>query len=170
VGWVEHQFVPVPVLMMRPKRLMPTLAALHRSESGQLCWQLKPAMTPYGEPSVAVWRSGRPIVMTVQEKDVKMADKLDDAAIKSAVHALGGWDHDVHRNALVRRYEFADFSTAFGFMTRVALAVEKADHHPEWSNVYRRVDIALTTHSAGGVTGLDVELAKTINRLAAATG
>ena len=108
--------------------------------------------------------------MTMQERDVKMSDKLDDAAINAAVRALDGWEHDVHRNALVRRFEFADFSTAFGFMTRVALAVEKADHHPEWSNVYRRVDIALTTHSAGGITGLDVELAKTINRLAGAAG
>jgi len=99
-----------------------------------------------------------------------MTERLDAAAIKAAVARLDGWQHDLERNALVRRFEFADFSAAFGFMTRVALAAEKADHHPEWSNVYKRVDIMLTTHSAGGISGLDVALAAAIDKLATAAG
>ena len=94
-----------------------------------------------------------------------MAERLGAAAIEAAVARLDGWQHDRQRNALVRRFEFADFSAAFGFMTRVALAAEKLDHHPEWSNVYKRVEIALTTHSAGGISALDVELATTIDKL-----
>jgi len=99
-----------------------------------------------------------------------MAEQLGTAAIEAALARLDGWQHDVRRNALVRRFEFADFSAAFGFMTRVALAAEKADHHPEWANVYKRVDIVLTTHEAGGVTALDVGLAEAIDRLANPTG
>ena len=94
-----------------------------------------------------------------------MAEKLDTAAIDAAVARLDGWQYDRQRNALVRRFEFSDFSAAFGFMTRVALAAEKRDHHPEWSNVYKRVEIALTTHSAGGISALDVELAAAIDAL-----
>lgn len=96
-----------------------------------------------------------------------MAQQLDAAAIAAAIARLDGWQHDRQRNALVRHLEFADFSAAFGFMTRVALAAEKAGHHPEWSNVYKRVDIALTTHDAGGITALDVDLATAIDRLVA---
>lgn len=99
-----------------------------------------------------------------------MTEKLDAVAIKAALARLAGWQHDTQRNALVRRFEFADFSAAFAFMTRVALAAEKSDHHPEWTNVYKRVDIVLTTHSAGGITKLDVELASAIDRLAGAMG
>lgn len=99
-----------------------------------------------------------------------MAEQLDAAAIEAAVARLDGWQHDRQRNALVRRFEFADFSAAFGFMTRVALAAEKADHHPEWANVYKRVDIVLTTHEAGGISALDVDLAAAIDRLVGSTG
>lgn len=77
---------------------------------------------------------------------------------------------DDDRPALFRRLNFADFNTAFGFMSRVALMADKRDHHPEWSNVYDKVEIVLTTHDAGGVTDLDVELAQFIDAAAAAAG
>ena len=75
------------------------------------------------------------------------------------------WQHDTARDALTRRFKFADFSAAFAFMTRVALLAEKMDHHPEWSNVYNRVDIALTTHDAGGLSARDVDMATAIEGL-----
>jgi 4a-hydroxytetrahydrobiopterin dehydratase len=71
------------------------------------------------------------------------------------------------RDAILRRFLFADFREAFAFMTRVALAAERLDHHPEWSNVYNRVEIVLTTHDAGGLTGKDLELAQNIDAAAA---
>ena len=71
------------------------------------------------------------------------------------------------RDAIVRSFRFGDFNAAFGFMTRVALAAEKLDHHPEWSNVYDRVEVLLATHDAGGVTALDVSLAKIMDAAAA---
>lgn len=99
-----------------------------------------------------------------------MSEQLHVDAIEAAVAQLDGWQHDRQRRALVRRFEFADFIAAFGFMTRVALAAEKAGHHPEWSNVYKRVDIVLTTHDAGGITSRDVDLARIIDRLAKPAG
>jgi 4a-hydroxytetrahydrobiopterin dehydratase len=83
-----------------------------------------------------------------------------------ALAALPGWTYDEERKAIARSFRFADFSEAFGFMTRVALAAEKADHHPDWSNSWNRVDVALSTHSAGGVTRLDIALAHAIDGLA----
>ena len=80
--------------------------------------------------------------------------------------APDGWTLEDEDQALVRSFKFKDFSEAFGFLTRVALHAEKADHHPEFTSVWNRVDFRLTTHSAGGVTGKDRELAETINRLA----
>ena len=71
-----------------------------------------------------------------------------------------GWTHDEKRDAITREFEFADFNRAFAFMTQVALAAEKADHHPEWSNVYNKVRVTLTTHDAGGVTQKDLDLAR----------
>ena len=94
-----------------------------------------------------------------------MVEQLDLAAIEAAIARLDGWQYDRQRPALVRRFEFADFSAAFGFMARVALAAEKVDHHPEWSNVYKRVDIVLTTHEAGGISARDVDLAAAIDKL-----
>ena len=76
------------------------------------------------------------------------------------------WTLEDEDQALVRSFKFKDFSEAFGFLTRVALHAEKVDHHPEFTSVWNRVDFRLTTHSAGGVTGKDRELAETINRLA----
>jgi len=82
-----------------------------------------------------------------------------------AAEQASGWAADETRPSIRRTFQFKDFSEAFGFMTRVALAAETADHHPEWSNVYNRVDVILTTHDAGGVTAWDVALAKQMNRI-----
>ena len=93
--------------------------------------------------------------MTAQSRDLIGADK--------ALLQLPGWRAAQGRDAIQRSLSFADFSAAFGFMTRVALAAEAMDHHPEWSNVYDRVEVVLTTHDAGGVTGMDVELARVMD-------
>lgn len=93
--------------------------------------------------------------------------RLDPDAARAAVAELDGWQLDESGSAIVKRYRFADFSAAFGFMARAALASEKLDHHPEWSNVYNRVEVKLTTHSAGGLTHRDFELAKTMDAIAA---
>jgi 4a-hydroxytetrahydrobiopterin dehydratase len=85
---------------------------------------------------------------------------------EEALAALPGWQWDEARGGIARRFRFADFSEAFGFMTRVALLAERADHHPEWSNVWNRVDILLTTHSEGGLTEKDVGLAAAIDSVA----
>jgi 4a-hydroxytetrahydrobiopterin dehydratase len=82
---------------------------------------------------------------------------LTPMTVQEALGGLPGWKVD--GNAIVREFTFRDFSEAFAFMTRVALAAETLNHHPEWSNVYNRVTVRLSTHSAGGITGLDVELA-----------
>jgi 4a-hydroxytetrahydrobiopterin dehydratase len=95
-----------------------------------------------------------------------MGRKLTDAEAEEAISTLPGWTFDLGRQGIRRSFRFEDFSEAFAFMTRVALAAEKADHHPDWSNVWNRVDILLTTHDAGGVTGRDIDLAKTIDALA----
>lgn len=76
-----------------------------------------------------------------------------------AIGKLKGWKADDGRDAIAKQFKFKDFNAAFGFMTRVALKADKMDHHPEWSNVYNKVDVVLTTHDAGGVTEKDVELA-----------
>lgn len=94
-----------------------------------------------------------------------MTALLTDAERDAALAALPGWRWVAERNAIARTFRLADFSAAFGFMTRIALAAERADHHPEWSNVWNRVDILLTTHSAGGLTAKDVDLARQIDAL-----
>ena len=94
-----------------------------------------------------------------------MIAQLDEDERAAALDALGEWDYDEARDALTRQFVFADFVEAFGFMTRVAILAEKADHHPEWSNVYARVDVLLTTHDAGGLSARDVALAKAIDAL-----
>lgn len=86
--------------------------------------------------------------------------------VAEALGQLDGWAAVEGREAIVKRFKFVDFNTAFGFMTRIALAAEKLDHHPEWSNVYNRVEVVLTTHDAGGLTALDVRLAKIIDAAA----
>ena len=82
-----------------------------------------------------------------------------------ALAGLEGWIYDEARSGIFKSFKFADFGEAFAFMVRVALEAEKADHHPDWSNVWNRVDILLSTHSEGGVTGKDVALAQRIEAL-----
>jgi 4a-hydroxytetrahydrobiopterin dehydratase len=94
--------------------------------------------------------------------------RLSDEEIAGALAGLKGWAYDPARGAIARSVRFADFGEAFAFMTRVALAAERADHHPDWSNSWNRVDIALSTHSAGGVTALDIDMAASIDRFAPA--
>jgi 4a-hydroxytetrahydrobiopterin dehydratase len=84
-----------------------------------------------------------------------------------AVAKLEGWTVVEGREAITKQFRFADFNEAFGFMTRVALLAEKLDHHPEWSNVYNRIDVLLATHEANGVTDLDVKLATFMDSVAA---
>ena len=95
-----------------------------------------------------------------------MAKVLNEADRRAALETLPDWRYDAAAAAIRRDFRFADFSQAFAFMTRVALLAEKADHHPEWSNVYNRVSIALSTHDAGGLTDKDIALATAIDRLA----
>ena len=92
--------------------------------------------------------------------------KLSDEEREVAMAGLGGWSFD-GEGAIGRSFKFRDFGEAFGFMTRVALEAEKADHHPDWSNSWNRVDISLSTHSAGGLTAKDVALARAIDAIAA---
>ncbi len=94
-----------------------------------------------------------------------MAERLSPAEREVALAALDGWRYDDAAGTIMRDFRFADFSAAFGFMTRVALLAERAGHHPDWSNSYNRVSISLTTHSAGGLTRNDVDLAAAIDRL-----
>jgi len=95
-----------------------------------------------------------------------MREKLEDAEIDGRLAGLDGWQRSEGRAAIEKSFRFADFNAAFGFMTRVALVAEAMDHHPEWSNVYNRVEILLTTHSAGGITGLDLAMAERIEAIA----
>lgn len=90
-----------------------------------------------------------------------MIAKLTDAEIAAALPDVPGWTRN--GDGIERQYKFADFTQAFGFMARVALLAEKADHHPEWSNVYNKVDIRLTTHDAGGISARDFALARAID-------
>jgi len=90
---------------------------------------------------------------------------LTESERQPALQRLGGWRASAAGGAIEREFKFKDFSDAFGFMARVALLAQAADHHPEWSNVYNRVSIRLSTHSEGGVTGKDVALAEAIDKL-----
>ena len=95
-----------------------------------------------------------------------MGEKIDPSSLKDALGRLNGWNVVDGREAIQRTFRFKDFNNAFGFMTKSALMAEKMDHHPEWFNVYNQVDVTLTTHSAGGITDLDIRLASFMNRLA----
>jgi 4a-hydroxytetrahydrobiopterin dehydratase len=90
--------------------------------------------------------------------------KLEGDARKQALAELKDWREVSGRDAIAKTFIFKDFNHAFGFMTRVALAAEKMDHHPEWSNVYKTVEVTLSTHDAGGVTAKDIALAKTMDK------
>ena len=95
-----------------------------------------------------------------------MKSKLSGEARKAALARLDGWSEVKTRDAISKKFVFADFNQAFGFMTRAALLAEKLDHHPEWSNVYKTVEVTLSTHDAGGLTELDVKLAEAMDRFA----
>ncbi|MFV0295458.1 MAG: 4a-hydroxytetrahydrobiopterin dehydratase [Hyphomicrobiaceae bacterium] len=95
-----------------------------------------------------------------------MAQRLDLAERDKALQGLAGWSLVQGRDAITTVLEFDDFTGAFGFMTQVALIAERMSHHPEWRNVWNRVEVVLATHDAGGLTGKDIELATEINRIA----
>jgi 4a-hydroxytetrahydrobiopterin dehydratase len=99
-----------------------------------------------------------------------MAERLSAEARKSALKGLPGWSETPGREAIAKAFIFKDFNEAFGFMCRAALVAEKSDHHPEWRNVYKTVEVVLATHDAGGVTALDVALAKAMNAIASQLG
>lgn len=86
----------------------------------------------------------------------------------AALADIDGWTNAEDRDAICKTFTFKNFNQAFGFMTRTALLAEKMDHHPEWFNIYKTVEVTLTTHDAGGVTDLDLRMAKAMNRYAAA--
>ena len=90
---------------------------------------------------------------------------LTESERDEALAGLKGWTFNAERNGIGKSFRFADFGEAFAFMVRVALEAEKADHHPEWNNVWNRVDILLSTHSEGGVTAKDIALAKAIEEV-----
>lgn len=102
--------------------------------------------------------------------DRPMSPKLDAEARREALSALALWAQTEGRDAIRREIRFANFNRAFAFMTRVAMKAEKMDHHPEWANVYNRVDITLTSHDCGGLSDRDIELAKFMDRAAAELG
>ena len=95
-----------------------------------------------------------------------MPEKLTGEPRKAALAKLAGWSEAVGRNAITRKCVFKNFNEAFGFMSRAALMAEKLDHHPEWFNVYKTVEVTLSTHDAGGVTELDIKLADAMDRFA----
>jgi 4a-hydroxytetrahydrobiopterin dehydratase len=92
-------------------------------------------------------------------------EKLDRAELNAALAGLPGWQRLSGRDALARSFKFKNFRQAFAFMSEVALLAEKADHHPEWTNVYNRLDIVLTTHEAGGISERDIALATEIEKI-----
>ena len=96
-----------------------------------------------------------------------MVEKLSDRQRDEALQGLKGWTHDSAEDAIEQVFRFKDFSAAFAFMARVALAAEKAGHHPDWSNSYDKVTIRLTTHDAGGLSQKDIALAQAIDKLLA---
>lgn len=96
-----------------------------------------------------------------------MPDKLTGDARNAAIAELDGWSEVDGRDAIAKTFSFKNFSAAFGFMTRSAMAAEVQNHHPEWFNVYNRVEVTLSTHDAGGLTDYDIKLAKTMDKIAA---
>src|ERR1700681_222277 len=99
-----------------------------------------------------------------------MVERLSAGARTSALKDLSGGAETQGRAAVARTFVFKDFNEAFGFMARAALVAEKNDHHPEWRNVYKTVEVVLATHDAGGVTALDIDLAKAMNAIAKQLG
>ena len=95
-----------------------------------------------------------------------MVEKLSGETRRAALAELGGWNEAEGRDAIHKTFRFKTFNEAFAFMTRTALMAEKMDHHPEWFNVYNRVEVTLITHDAGGVTERDIRLARFMDRVA----
>lgn len=95
-----------------------------------------------------------------------MVERLSAETRRAALLRLKGWSEVPGRDAIAKTFTFRDFNEAFGFMTRAALVAEKSDHHPEWRNVYRTVEVVLSTHDAGGVTARDIALAEAMDRIA----
>jgi 4a-hydroxytetrahydrobiopterin dehydratase len=95
-----------------------------------------------------------------------MPQKLTGEARRIALAGLSGWSELMERDAIFKKFAFRDFNEAFGFMTRAALVAEKLGHHPEWLNIYRTVEVTLSTHDAGGLTERDIALARALDRLA----
>ena len=95
-----------------------------------------------------------------------MSDKLSGEARRTALRELHGWSEVEDRDAIRKTFHFADFGEAFAFMTRVALAAEKHNHHPEWFNVYNRVEVILTSHDVEGLSRRDITMARTIEEIA----
>jgi 4a-hydroxytetrahydrobiopterin dehydratase len=95
-----------------------------------------------------------------------MSEKLTGSARQTALGKLQGWSELTGRDAIQKKFTFKDFNEAFGFMARVALIAEKLDHHPEWFNVYNKVEVTLSSHDAGGLTECDVKLAAAMDRVA----
>ena len=106
--------------------------------------------------------------MAGEKGEMFVSSKLDAAQRDAALAGLPGWRHEPGRDAIVREYRFGNFAEAFGFMARIALVAEKMDHHPEWSNVYNRVSVLLTTHDADGLTLKDIALARAMDEAAGA--
>jgi 4a-hydroxytetrahydrobiopterin dehydratase len=97
-----------------------------------------------------------------------MVERLSAEARRTALAKLKGWSEVPGRDAIARTFTFKDFNEAFGFMTRAALVAEKSDHHPEWRNVYKTVEVVLSTHDADGVTARDIALAEAMDRIVGA--
>src|SRR5712692_4874929 len=117
------------------------------------------------------WRPGRDSWHNrADREEPTMAQKLTGEARKTALAKLKGWSEVKGRDAISKKFTFEDFNAAFGFMARAALVAEKLDHHPEWFNVYNKVEVTLSTHDAGGVTELDVKLAAAMERIAGGKG
>lgn len=95
-----------------------------------------------------------------------MTEKLTGEPRRTALSKLSGWTELPDRDAIAKTFVFKDFNEAFGFMSRVALVAEKRDHHPEWRNVYKTVEVVLSTHDAGGLTAKDIALAEAMDRFA----
>ena len=93
-----------------------------------------------------------------------MITKLPTKRRQEALKTLKGWKKSRGKNAIEKDFIFKDFKTAFSWMTKIALIAEKMDHHPEWFNVYNKVEVTLSTHDSGGVTELDIEMAKEMNK------
>ena len=94
-----------------------------------------------------------------------MSDRLIGDALAAAIAGLDGWSKVDGRDAIIKSYQFADFNAAFGWMSRAALRAEKSDHHPEWFNVYNRVDVTLASHDVDGVSTRDIDLARFLDTL-----